>query len=124
MLVDVSENLQFFILDCLCFDGSLCIFLALWMLSLIFQTVNMIHFNVIVKRATTRNPLLQRVPLQNTAIRLNVWDKKSCFDDEQSPIHLGDAENMLLAILMIYVTFCCDIMTLCREFVQFRTCNE
>ena len=65
MLVDVSENLQFFILDCLyCFDGSLCIFLALWMLSLIFQTVNMIPFNVIVKRATTRNPLLQKVPLQ------------------------------------------------------------
>ena len=84
----------------------------------------MIHFNVIVKRATTRNPLLQKVPLQNTAIRLNVWDKKSCFDDEQSPFHFGDAENMLLAILMIYVTFCCDIMTLCREFLQFRTCNE
>ena len=102
------------------------IFLAtMWMLSLIFQTVNMIHFNLIVQRATTilRIPLLQRAAKIKQLMLMYEIRKVACFDPPYTLV-FGDAENMLLAILMINVTFSCNIMTLCLAVLQFRTNNE
>ena len=122
----MSKNLHFHILDCLyCFDDLLCIFLS--------SSVDVIphlsnckcdSFQCNCKKGHKKSFIAKSTAAKIQQLDLMYGIRKVALMTNNSSFHFGDAENMLLAILMIYVTFCCDIMTLCREFVQFRTCNE